>query len=394
MSVKKLCRLLHNSVATSCTTNYYYYTHLTALCPGLPRWAGTRKVQPIWILLKQVTVSGSGISWTICKSAPRSRQITTPAPHHSDFLQAGCPSCRPTNSIKALKYNKSRTNWRNVCPITQSTHAAAAGLMLCAQQQEPSVDSCTADTKQEQRVNAGSATLSVYVGSWTQTSVDTERTGRQLLWSIILLLPTLLNDICRHREDWSSASVVNHTIVTDPTQWHLSTHERTGRRLLWSIILLLPTLLNDICRYREDWSSASVVNHTIVTDPTQWHMSIQRGLVVGFCGQSYYCYRPYYLTARFRTPSSYVVSDELVLRSITSTNGKCVVPIGAGASSSSGVTCHRTVDDHQTCCWEVASWSSCCMADTLSPELSALSASTRQHKSLLDKVKGWISTIK
>ena len=39
-------------------------------------------------LLKQDTVSGSGISWTICKSAPRSRQITTPAPHQSVFLQA------------------------------------------------------------------------------------------------------------------------------------------------------------------------------------------------------------------------------------------------------------------------------------------------------------------
>jgi len=29
---------------------------------------------------------GSGISWTTCKqSAPRSRQITTPTPHHSMF---------------------------------------------------------------------------------------------------------------------------------------------------------------------------------------------------------------------------------------------------------------------------------------------------------------------
>ena len=28
--------------------------------------------------------------------------ITTPAPHYSVFLQAGCPSCRPTNSVKAL----------------------------------------------------------------------------------------------------------------------------------------------------------------------------------------------------------------------------------------------------------------------------------------------------
>jgi len=113
---------------------------------------------------------GSGISWTICKqSARRSRQITTPTPHHSIFtgwmlflmpdnsvtallvmnihtghvivtvifvrsgqlsvsscsatrlcihrqqhtqltqstansyLQAGCSSCSPTNSVKALK---------------------------------------------------------------------------------------------------------------------------------------------------------------------------------------------------------------------------------------------------------------------------------------------------
>ena len=63
-------------------TNNYNNTNtrLTALCPRLPRWAGTRKVKPIWILLKQETVSGSGISWAICKSAPRSRQITTPAP--------------------------------------------------------------------------------------------------------------------------------------------------------------------------------------------------------------------------------------------------------------------------------------------------------------------------
>jgi len=45
--------------------------------------------QPIWILLKQETVSGSGISWAVCKSAPRSRQTTTPAPHHSVFF------CRP-----------------------------------------------------------------------------------------------------------------------------------------------------------------------------------------------------------------------------------------------------------------------------------------------------------
>jgi len=48
-------------------------------------------------------MSGSGISWAICKSAPQPGQITTPAPHHSVFFQAGCPSCHPTNNVKALK---------------------------------------------------------------------------------------------------------------------------------------------------------------------------------------------------------------------------------------------------------------------------------------------------
>jgi len=62
------------------------YTHtFNGPFPGLPGSAGTRKVKPIWILLKQETVSGSGISWAICKSAPRSRQITTPTPQHSGF---------------------------------------------------------------------------------------------------------------------------------------------------------------------------------------------------------------------------------------------------------------------------------------------------------------------
>jgi len=84
-----------------------HYTHartrLTALCPGLPRWAGTRKAKPIWILLKQETVSSSGISWAICKSAPRSTQITTPAPHHSNFLQAGCPSLPPNQQRQSTE---------------------------------------------------------------------------------------------------------------------------------------------------------------------------------------------------------------------------------------------------------------------------------------------------
>ena len=76
-------------------------THLTALCPGLPGWAGTRKVKPIWISLKQETVSGSGVSWAICKSAPRHRQITTPVPDHSVFFR---PDALPVAQTTASKH--------------------------------------------------------------------------------------------------------------------------------------------------------------------------------------------------------------------------------------------------------------------------------------------------
>jgi len=49
-------------------------------------------------------LGGSGISWTICKqSAPRSRQITTPTPHYSFFLQAGCSSRRPTDKCQSTE---------------------------------------------------------------------------------------------------------------------------------------------------------------------------------------------------------------------------------------------------------------------------------------------------
>jgi len=59
-------------------SNTHTHTH-THIFLGLLGWSGTRKVKPIWILLKQDTVSGSGISWAICKSASCSRQITTHA---------------------------------------------------------------------------------------------------------------------------------------------------------------------------------------------------------------------------------------------------------------------------------------------------------------------------
>jgi len=74
-----------------------------ALFPGLPGSAGTRKVKPIWILLKQ---RDSEWQWhqlgymQVCTSLQTDNHASTPP---LSFLQAGCPSCHPTNSVKALK---------------------------------------------------------------------------------------------------------------------------------------------------------------------------------------------------------------------------------------------------------------------------------------------------
>jgi len=90
------------------TFDYYCYK-LLLLHPfnalySRTTWVSRRqKGIPLWILLEQEIMCDSGISWTICKSfASRPSQITMPVPHHSVFLQAGCPSCHPTNSVKAL----------------------------------------------------------------------------------------------------------------------------------------------------------------------------------------------------------------------------------------------------------------------------------------------------
>ena len=72
---------------------------------GTTRVSQHQKGKPIWILLKQETVSGSGISWAICKPAPRSRQLTTPAPHHSVFYRPDAlPTAQPTASKHLLTY--------------------------------------------------------------------------------------------------------------------------------------------------------------------------------------------------------------------------------------------------------------------------------------------------
>ena len=82
-------------------------TCLTALCPGLPGWAGTRKTNLDFSDFNKAR--DSEWQWhqlghmQVCTSLQTHNHASTPPLSHSVFLQAGCPSCRPTNSVKALK---------------------------------------------------------------------------------------------------------------------------------------------------------------------------------------------------------------------------------------------------------------------------------------------------
>ena len=48
-------------------------------------------------------MNGIGISWAICKSAPCSRQMTTPAPHHSVFYRPDALTATQSTAPKALR---------------------------------------------------------------------------------------------------------------------------------------------------------------------------------------------------------------------------------------------------------------------------------------------------
>ena len=115
----------------SFTFHVITHTHTTVLRPswilsGSTRVSRHQKGKTNLDLLEQEIMSGSVISWAICKSAPWPRHITMPTPNQSVFLQAGCPSCHQTNSIKAhnqlLTIHKYNGN-RNISMITSKIYS-------------------------------------------------------------------------------------------------------------------------------------------------------------------------------------------------------------------------------------------------------------------------------
>jgi len=76
----KWLMLLALSCSESGSVNYYYDSFM-----ALWILSGTTWVSQCLDLLEQEIVNASGISWTVCKSAPHPKQITVPASNHSVF---------------------------------------------------------------------------------------------------------------------------------------------------------------------------------------------------------------------------------------------------------------------------------------------------------------------
>ena len=85
-------------------------------------------------------MSSSGISWAICKSAPRSRQTTTPAYPPLCFFTGRMPflppsqQCQSTEGMSSKRYHKSAVYWTKYSTQQHQTWflgASAAGGNKC-----------------------------------------------------------------------------------------------------------------------------------------------------------------------------------------------------------------------------------------------------------------------
>ena len=90
------CQSTHNFkfiMPAACVDNTHTYTHLfygpLGFCPGLPRWAGTRKVKPIWIHWSKrswVAVASAGLYANLHLTQTHNHP-SLPRSHHSVLYQ-------------------------------------------------------------------------------------------------------------------------------------------------------------------------------------------------------------------------------------------------------------------------------------------------------------------
>jgi len=77
-----------------------HHNRFTAHFPGPHGWNGARRELMDFMVQGKIN-RGRHTDHPAGRHSIRTNQSTSPPNSH--FLQEGCPSCRPTNSVKALK---------------------------------------------------------------------------------------------------------------------------------------------------------------------------------------------------------------------------------------------------------------------------------------------------
>ena len=155
----------------------------------------------------------SGISWAICKSAPRSRQITTPAPHYWVFYRPDAlPAAQPTASkhwrqhmVLWLSVRLCEDRIAFVCDATGGV-ASTESRVQDASQGGPSSDatsgSCTPDTGTPSTTHATTyATACPSSSHSATTSEPASKDATSAIWWAMFL--------CHHLFMSSSSSLLS-----------------------------------------------------------------------------------------------------------------------------------------------------------------------------------------
>jgi len=87
--------------------NHHHHNCFTSLFPGPPGWAGARRELLDFMVQREINRHRHTDHPAECHSIWTNQCPPPPSPY---FLQAGCPSCRPTNSVKALKASVTTQN--------------------------------------------------------------------------------------------------------------------------------------------------------------------------------------------------------------------------------------------------------------------------------------------
>ena len=87
-------------VQTWATSHCNHHNRFTSLSPGPPGWAGAKR-EPVDFIVQGKINRGRNTDHPAGRHSIWTKQC--PPPPSPMFVQAGCPSCHPTNSVKPLK---------------------------------------------------------------------------------------------------------------------------------------------------------------------------------------------------------------------------------------------------------------------------------------------------